>query len=208
LSTRYFELILSGRQLALVAVGVAVFVVMGFVLGVAVGVEESGALIPRPTPAQLAVVVATPVPTPVPTEMAPPSPAPPPVLGQAMKVPEAAVLPTAAAQPPPATPTAVATVGAAELLAATPPAAAPRSSATPRGGVYWVQVAAVSRRDVAGKVRQRVVGLGFETEQVVIRAAEGKYRVRLGPFPDASSAARVVARLRAQGFADAFAVSE
>ncbi|MGE5236977.1 MAG: SPOR domain-containing protein, partial [Acidobacteriota bacterium] len=88
-----------------------------------------------------------------------------------------------------------------------PPTAAPATSAVAgtRAG-RWVQVAALSRNDLAAGVRHRVVALGFTPGQVVIQAEGGKYRVRLGPFPDQESARRVEARLKAEGFPDAFVV--
>jgi cell division protein FtsN len=77
----------------------------------------------------------------------------------------------------------------------------------PGGGGRWVQVAALSRREQADGVRQRVIALGFTAAQVVIQATgEGKYRVRLGPFLDEESARRVTSRLHAEGFAGAFLV--
>ncbi len=71
----------------------------------------------------------------------------------------------------------------------------------------WVQVAALSHRSEAEGVRQRVIALGFRPEQVVVLPLEGgKYRVRVGPFPDRESGSRVAARLRAGGFPRAFVV--
>ncbi|MFZ5786097.1 MAG: SPOR domain-containing protein, partial [Acidobacteriota bacterium] len=48
--------------------------------------------------------------------------------------------------------------------------------------------------------------LGFKPSQVVVQAAEGKFRVRLGPFPDEESARRVASRLQNEGFPGAFVV--
>lgn len=72
----------------------------------------------------------------------------------------------------------------------------------------WVQVAALSKRSDAEGVRHRVIAMGFRPEQLVVLPLEGgKYRVRVGPFPDRESASRVAARLRAGGFPQAFVVS-
>ena len=73
----------------------------------------------------------------------------------------------------------------------------------------WVQIAALSQAELAEGVRQRVVALGFLPTQVVVFAgADGRFRVRLGPFPDLESADRVAARLHAAGFPDAFTIRE
>ena len=71
---------------------------------------------------------------------------------------------------------------------------------TPGGGV-WVQVAAVSRPDLAEGVVQRVMAFGFKREQLrVLTTQEGRFRVRLGPFPDLESAGRVLGRVQEAGF--------
>ena len=86
---------------------------------------------------------------------------------------------------------------------AVPPTAVTR--AEPR----WVQVAALGKREQAEGVRNRVVALGYTPRQVLVQpAAGGKFRVRVGPFPDVESAGRVAARLRAEGFGGAFVVNE
>ena len=175
MSGRYFEVVLSGRQLGLlIAAGVAL-IGLGFVLGIGVGVQQ-----PVPPEVHLAALPPTPVPTAV-IELPTPVPAPP--------TPE----PTAASAP-------------------TPRAESERpiqrlGRLEPTGGGRWVQVAALSRRDQADGVRQRVIAQGFTPAQVVVQStAEGKFRVRLGPFPDEESARRVTSRLQAQGFGGAFLV--
>jgi cell division protein FtsN len=70
-----------------------------------------------------------------------------------------------------------------------------------------VQVAAFAKHEQAEGVKNRVVALGFTPKQAVVEAAgSGKFRVRVGPFPDGESAGRVAARLRAEGFGGAFVV--
>jgi cell division protein FtsN len=81
----------------------------------------------------------------------------------------------------------------------------PAAAVPPRAG-RWVQVAALSSKKQAEGARTRVVALGFTLRQVVVEAAGGKFRVRVGPFPDGESAGRVAARLRAEGFGGAFLV--
>ena len=71
-----------------------------------------------------------------------------------------------------------------------------------------MQVAALGTRKQADGARTRVMALGFTSKQVVVEAAEGKFRVRVGPFPDGESAGRVAARLRAEGFGGSFVVKQ
>jgi len=182
----YYETVLSGRQLVLLLATIVGLIAVAFVLGIGVGLQE-----PRTEQAgkvetasarfdEPAPVVATETPAvPVPTAVEPSLPT---VVAAPTAVPP---VPTVAPSPPPSPrPTAVASRG------------------------RWVQIAALSREDLAEGVRQRVVALGFRTEQLQIQRGDGKYRVRLGPFLDVESARRVVARLRAQGFGDSFLVSE
>lgn len=73
----------------------------------------------------------------------------------------------------------------------------------------WVQLGSLSQAQQGEGLRVRAVAMGFTPEQVVVlRSAEGRFLVRVGPFPDRESAGRVVARLRTQGFPDAFVVRE
>lgn len=199
MGTKYYELILSGRQLALLLAGFVALLGVAFVLGVGVGVQEpvarSAAAIPV-APAWEPPVVLEPTVAPLVT-----LPAGTPEVAAQLGAEVAAVTPTAvppttvpAATAAPVMPTAAVT--AEEVAKSAPPP------------VHWVQVAALSRQELADGVRQRVVALGFRPEQVVVRQAGAGFRVRLGPFPDDASARRVVSRLRAQGFADAFPVTE
>lgn len=185
---RYYQLVASGRQLALFVALVAGLIAAAFFLGVAAGLQkrpeygEVAQASPEPEPA---VTLPTPVPT--------PSPIPEPAL-----VPEPEPTPALTPTPMP-TPTALPTPT---------PRPAPRPSLPGAKGV-WVQVAAVSDPRDAEGVRHRVVALGFRPEQVrVLPLASGKYRVRVGPFPDRESGSRVAARLRREGFPQAFEVRE
>jgi cell division protein FtsN len=180
--SRYFEIIITGRQLAALVGAVALLVAVGFGLGVGVQLLRA----PAPAPA-----AAAPAPTPEPV----PTAAPP-------------VVPTAGATPP-ALPTAVPT--ATPFAAPTAPPVEPekpRPHATAaRAPNRWVQVAAFGRHDQAEGVRNRVIALGFTPRQALVEPAPGgKFRVRVGPFPDGESAGRVAARLRAEGFPGAFVV--
>ena len=176
---RYFEIIVTGRQLAALVAGVALLVAVAFGLGVGVRLLQ-----PVPEPSHEIIVAPPPafptVSPPVPTE-------PPPT-------------PTAAAVP-----TAVPTAATAGKPKPQPTATA--APTAPKAAARWVQVAAFGRKDQADGVRNRVVALGYTPKQVVVQpAGGGKFRVRVGPFPDGESAGRVTARLRAEGFSGAFVV--
>ncbi len=156
--SRYFEIIITGRQLAALVAGVALLIAVAFGLGVAVRWLQPAAPAPHET-------IAAP--------------------------------PAAPAAPPPVEPE------KAKTHAAPVPAAVAASRAPGR----WVQVAAFAKREQAEGVKNRVVALGFTPKQAVVEAAgSGKFRVRVGPFPDGESAGRVAARLRGEGFGGAFVV--
>ncbi len=174
---RYFEIIVSGRQLAGLVAGVAVAVALAFALGVGVRLTQSrdaatAAVAPTPVWQPTPALEPTPLPTPEPT-------------------------PAAAATPAPPTPPSPAATQAPR----------PSAVAAAKAG-RWVQVAALGTRKQADGARTRVMALGFTSKQVVVEAAEGKFRVRVGPFPDGESAGRVAARLRAQGFGGSFVVKQ
>jgi len=183
----YYEVVISGRQLVLLLATIVALIAVAFVLGIGVGLQE-----PAPRTTEAVAEASTTYRQPVgPVETVTP-PAQTPAAAVEPSVPPVVVVPTA---PPPA-PT------------ATPSAApSPRPTRVAPGG-RWVQVAALSSQDLAEGVRQRVVALGFQTEQLQVQRGGGKHRVRLGPFLDVESVRRVVARLREQGFSDAFLVSE
>lgn len=177
---RYFEIIITGRQLAALVVGVALAIVVAFGLGV--GVRKL-----QPAPQQVIAV-----PPAVPTPVWQPRP---PAMPTAAPTPEvvAAPLPTVAPSP----------------VATERPRAAPTAAAAAKAAPRWVQVAALGKLEQAEGVRNRVVALGYTTRQVLVQTAPGgKFRVRVGPFPDVESAGRVAARLRAEGFGGAFVVNE
>jgi cell division protein FtsN len=176
---RYFEIIITGRQLAALVVGVALAIAVAFGLGVGVRMLQPAA--------QQMAAVAPVVPTPVwqPAPPAIPTPAPTPQV-------VAAPLPTFAPSP---------------IATERPRAAAAAAAAKP--APRWVQVAALGKLEQAEGVRNRVVALGYTTRQVLVQTAPGgKFRVRVGPFPNVESAGRVAARLRAERFSGAFVVNE
>lgn len=177
---RYFEIIITGRQLAALVVGVAIAIAVAFGLGVGVRMLQ-------PPPSEVAAVAIA-VPTPVwqPT---------PPAIPTAVPTQAAVATPLPTAVPP--------------LVATERPRVAVPPTAVTRAEPRWVQVVALGKREQAEGVRNRVVALGYTPRQVVVlSAAGGKFRVRVGPFPDVESAGRVAARLRAEGFGGAFVVNE
>jgi cell division septation protein DedD len=181
LSRRYFEIVITARQLALLIGAVLVLLLVAFGLGVSVGWQEPVTIAGEPAG-----------PTPLPTA--------PFFAGvETIAVPTSAPIPTAA--PPPTQPRATATAAPARPRPTSAPAAA---AAT----VRWVQVAVVSQAASASDLRNRLVTLGYRRDQVVVEEIGGRFRVRLGPFPDEESARRVSARLGASGFSGTFVVHE
>lgn len=197
--SRYYEVIITGRQLATLLTGVVLLIFAAFGLGVAVRLLE-----PPPVQAVPAAVVVTPTLVPTPE---PPAPTPAPT-GSPTQVPPPPVAPTTAPtqpQPPvaPETP-----LPLPPPTTAPSPRPEPTTVAVPAGGV-WVQVAAVSRPDLAEGVVQRVMAFGFQRSQLrVVPTHQGLFKVRLGPFPDLESAGRVVGRLQEAGFEGPFIVRE
>lgn len=246
---RYYELVVSGRQLAGLLAALALLLLLAFVLGVGVGFLQGrgGELAGSGTEGQRVVLgaegswrakpgFAEPVPS--------PSPEPVSQLATAVEDSPTAVPSPAEGEPVTKPPTAApfpseqgrvtgeagfdepSLAGRSEAVPGGEPAAGGRAAGVrPETGSRvrarrgegdaadaprerWVQVAALSQRSDAEGVRHRVIALGFRPEQVVVLPREGgKYRVRVGPFPDRESGHRVAARLRAGGFPQAFVVS-
>lgn len=182
---RYFEIIITGRQLAWLVAGVALLVAVAFGLGVSVRLLQ-----PAAPPAREGAATA-PLPTLVPE------------IAEAR--PTAIAAPTAEPSTPAPTATPAPSPSPTERPKAQPTAAG--EIPAPKGQGRWVQVAALGKRDEAEGVRNRVVALGYTQKQAVVQpVGGGKFRVRVGPFPDGESAGRVMARLRAEGFSGAFVV--
>ena len=89
---------------------------------------------------------------------------------------------------------------AAMPIAVAMPVAPVLPTPAPVAGTLFVQVAALSDRE-------RAATLAADLESFASPAIEatpaGIFRVRLGPFPDASAAAKVLAEVRAAGYSDA-----
>lgn len=204
---RYYELVLSGRQLALLLALFTALLLLAFGLGISVGLlqpggeeitsapvatevpgivvasDKSASQMDQPRVQPTAVLPISEIgldatPTPLPSLLEETPPQPPISASHKLAVPAATVAPS----PPPKKP-------------------------TQKKTEVWVQVAVVSQKRNAEGVRQRVIAQGFRPTQVrVFRANDGKYRVRLGPFPDRESGNRVTERLRTSGFPNAFMV--
>ncbi len=193
----YYQIELTARQLTVLLLLLGVAMVLAFVLGYAAawssgpgGGERPPVLaaVESPTPAEV-VVPTPPVPERTPTEVPTTSEAPASGSTRPTQRP-----PTATPAPP--TPTRV------------PPTATP----APVHGL-WVQVLAVRDRKGVGEVERKLEKLGFPASHrrvVPVKTAGGGslYKVRIGPFPDRESAHRVMQRMRASGFPDAWIVNE
>ncbi len=190
----YYQIELTARQLTVLLLLLAAAMVLAFVLGYAAAwTSASGE---REGPPVIAAAAATPTPeveviptpTPVPRE---PTAAPERTEAGGVAAPTEAP-PTATPVPP--TPTPV------------PPTATP----VPVGGL-WVQVLAVRDRKGVGEAERKLGELGFPASHrrvVRVETAGGGtlFKVRIGPFPDRESAHRVMVRMRASGFPDAWIV--
>ncbi len=87
----------------------------------------------------------------------------------------------------------------------------PAPSSPPKAVGFQVQVLASSRIQAIEKARRQLVDVGFpnsEHEIVETRVAGGGIllKLRIGPFPDHASAERVMRRMQAGGFPDAWVV--
>lgn len=199
---------MSGRQMALVIATMVGLLLVAFGLGVTVGLLEPGGSSGQSAQQRAALVLAEPELVPAPTpdawrglpQQVPATPAQEEPAGLPEPSPTPAGEPspeaTAAPTPAPATPTA--------------PSPSPGPTARVTAVVkIWIQVASLSQAQQGEGLKQRVLAMGFAPDQVVVvRAADGRYRVRVGPFPDEESAGRVIARIRTQGLPDAFLVRD
>lgn len=228
MSHRYLEIIIPTRQFILLIAAVVCLIAGAFMLGLLVRVAEPPALGPGGSPtagvSAAAPVLATPVPEPLGGVVTPTPFIAASVVGtaeprEAWATPEpvaqAGVAPVSPTEVVPlsATPRPVATA-TRKPASATPVPTAPTPAPAPSRGVPakvhpWVQVAAVSRQDVAEDLRQRLVKFGFTGSQVTIQqGSKGLFHVRVGPFTDLESAGRVAARLGESGFKGAYPVKE
>lgn len=202
---------MSSRQMGVVIALLAGLLLFVFGLGVTVGLLQPagaagarGALTVPAPPAEPEPVprpTATPRGETAPLVNATPTAAATSELPAPSPSPELIPSPTA---PPLPTPTSIPTA-----LPAPSPSSTPTVAPAAGRARSWVQVGSLSQAAQAEALKRRTVAMGFAPSQVVIlRAADGRFRVRVGPFPDDESASRVLARLRTQGLPDAFLVRE
>ncbi len=139
----------------------------------------------------------------------------------AAPIPEQVILPTPSPIVPTAAPTVIPTaapttaptqVPTSRPTATQPPSPTPAPTATSGPTMFWVQVVAVSDRKGLADARAKVGELGFPADHQQVaqaRTAGGNvlYKLRVGPFPDRTSADRVSDRMRAAGFPDAWVVT-
>ena len=191
MSRSYYVIELSARWLTVLLVALALLMVTAFSLGYgaawSVKSARSGPAVDgSPTPVVMTEVVLGPtVPEPQ------PSPAGPAATATPRPLPTTVVPPTRV----PATPT---------------PKEEPSPTVAPKSD-FWVQVMASSKEATIAEVRTKLVGLGFDLDhQRVVHSpvAGGNelIKLRVGPFPNRASADRVLQRMRAADFPDAWVV--
>jgi cell division septation protein DedD len=187
----YYVIELSARWLTVLLVALALLMVTAFSLGYgaawSVKSARSGpAADASPTPIVMTEVVLDPtIPEPQPSPTGPAATATP------QPLPPTVVAPTRV----PATPT---------------PQEEPSPTVAP-SSEFWVQVMASSKNATIAEARTKLVGLGFDLDHqrvVHSQVAGGNelIKLRVGPFPNRASADRVLQRMRAADFPDAWVV--
>jgi cell division septation protein DedD len=187
----YYVIELSARWLTVLLVALALLMVTAFSLGYgaawSVKSARSGpAAEASPTPVVMTEVVLDPtIPEPQPSPTGPAATATP------QPLPPTVVAPTRV----PATPT---------------PQEEPSPTVEP-SSEFWVQVMASSKNATIAEARTKLVGLGFDLDHqrvVHSQVAGGNelIKLRVGPFPNRASADRVLQRMRAADFPDAWVV--
>jgi len=191
----YYVIELSARWLTVLLVALALLMVTAFSLGYgaawSVKSARSGpAADASPTPVVMTEVVLDPTPS-------------------ESKLSSAVPVATAAARPVPPT---------AAPPTRVPPTATPKPKPTAKPAPtekavegFWVQVLASSKDSTVEEARTKLVGLGFDLDhQKVVRSAVAGgnelLKLRVGPFPNRDSADRVLQRMRAADFPDAWVV--
>lgn len=121
--------------------------------------------------------------------------------------------PTAAGSGPRAAPRAASLIEAADIEDAPPPAPIGRATshtrilanhaATGAGGGYAIQVGAYSNRETADRIAARLGDAGSASIEAIQRHGAVIYKLKVGAFPDAQSAAAARARVAAAGLPDA-----
>lgn len=186
MSRSYYVIELSARWLTVLLVALALVMVVAFGLGYGAAWSVLSA---KASPEEgLTALQAAATPTPIP-EVVIPTP-----LAAAQEEPELTPEPTATPEPEP---TAVPT---------------PRPTATPAVTDFFVQVLASSNVSAVEQARTKLEGLGFPRDHHRVITVENPgsatlYKLRIGPFPERSSADRVSQRMSAAGFPDSWVVA-
>jgi cell division septation protein DedD len=186
MSRSYYVIELSARWLTVLLVALALVMILAFGLGY--GAAWSVLSGKASTEDGLTALQAAVTPTPI-SEVVIPTP-----LGAAEEGPEPTPEPTATPEPEP---TVVPT---------------PRPTATPLVTDFFVQVLASSKLSAVDEARAKLEALGFPRDHQRVITVENPgsaalYKLRIGPFPERSSADRVSQRMSAAGFPDSWVVA-
>ena len=187
MSRSYYVIELSARWLTVLLIALAAVMIVAFALGY--GAAWSVLTAEQPA-GEMTALQAAATPTEIPEVVIPTA------VAEAAAASAATDTPTSTPRPPAPTPT-------------TPP---PTPTATPANTDFFVQVLASSKSDSVESARTKLEGLGFPRENQHLITVEDAgsptlYKLRLGPFPDRSSADRVAQRMSAAGFPDAWVVA-
>jgi cell division septation protein DedD len=183
MSRSYYVIELSARWLTVLLIALALVMVIAFALGY--GAAWS-VLTAELTQGEMTAPQAAATPTEIPEVVIPTS------------VPTPAAEPTKTSLPSPtATPS---------------PEPTPQPTPTVAVTEFFVQVLASAKQQSVDAARTRLEGLGFASDYqhliTVQDAGAGVlFKLRIGPFPDRSSADRVAQRMSAEGFPDAWVVA-
>ncbi len=187
MSRSYYVIELSARWLTVLLIALALVMVIAFALGY--GAAWS-VLTAELTQGEMTALQAAATPTEIPEVVIPTS------------VPKPAAKPTKTSPPSPtATPSPKPT---------TPPT--PQPTPTAAATEFFVQVLASAQQQSVEAAQSRLESLGFASDHqhliTVQNAGAGVlYKLRIGPFPDRSSADRVAQRMSSAGFPDAWVVA-
>lgn len=179
----YYVIELSKRWLTVLLVALALVMVLAFALGYGAAWSVLSGSREVPSSSEAA---ATLTPTPIEEVVIP------------TEVPEATPPPTATSPPEPtATPR--------------PPEPTPTPTPVPAPDEFHVQVLVSTTQASVDEARRQLERLGFPRDhhKVITVQEPGNpvlYKLRVGPFPDRGSADRVVQRMSAAGFPDAWVV--
>ena len=187
MSRSYYVIELSARWLTVLLVALALVMVLAFALGYGAAWSVLSSEKPRQG---VAVATATVVPTAIPEGVIPTGVA----TATEKPAPTAPATPTATVTPVPPTPTRT-------------------KVPTPEKTEFFVQVLASTSSNSVAAARTKLEENGFSRDyQHLITLQEPGtgtlFKLRVGPFPDRSSADRVAQRMSAAGFPDSWVVVE